>query len=219
MCDLGFLEPVQRILRRTRAGGQRLLFSATLDDAVARLVNEFLVDPSVVEVAGDDDQASSTIEHRVLVVEQRDKVDAIADLVRDVLGRSEGKVLIFARTRSWTEELADHLEDRGIDASRLHGDLSQSQRTRNLDRLSKGRARVLVATDVAARGLHVDDIDLVIQADPADDHKTYLHRAGRTGRAGRAGVVVSLATPRTRRRIDGLLQNAGIVATTQRASR
>ena len=206
MCDLGFLEPVQRILRATKADGQRLLFSATLDKGVAAIVNEFLKDPAVHEVAGED-QASSTIDHRVLVVEHRDK-----PFVIEQLASREGKTLIFARTRAYAEQLADQLEDAGIPATSLHGDLNQSRRTRNLQLLTSGRVNVLVATDVAARGIHVDDIDLVIQADAPDEYKTYMHRSGRTGRAGKQGTVVTII-PRTRqRRMNELLGRAEISA-------
>lgn len=206
MCDLGFLEPVQRIMRATKADGQRLLFSATLDKGVAAIVNEFLKDPAVHEVAGED-QASSTIDHRVLVVEHRDK-----PFVIEQLASREGKTLIFARTRAYAEQLADQLEDAGIPATSLHGDLNQNRRTRNLQLLTSGRVNVLVATDVAARGIHVDDIDLVIQADAPDEYKTYMHRAGRTGRAGKQGTVVTII-PRTRqRRMNELLGRAEIEA-------
>ncbi|NEN04833.1 DEAD/DEAH box helicase [Diaminobutyricibacter tongyongensis] len=206
MCDLGFLEPVQRILRETADGGQKLLFSATLDKGVAQLVNEFLPEPSVHEVAGED-QASSTIDHRVLVIEHRDK-GAIIEQLAD----REGKTLVFARTRAFAEQLADQLDDAGIPAVSLHGDLNQSRRTRNLAQLTSGRVNVLVATDVAARGIHVDDIDLVIQADAPDEYKTYLHRSGRTGRAGKQGTVVTLIPKQRRRRMDELLGRAEIEA-------
>jgi superfamily II DNA/RNA helicase len=204
MCDLGFLEPVQRILRRTAPGGQKLLFSATLDSGVATLVDEFLVDPAVHEVAGED-QSSGTIEHRVFVIDNRDKRDIVAQLA----GR-EGKTLVFSRTRAFAEDLTDHLADAGILAVALHGDLNQSRRTRNLQQLTSGRVDVLVATDVAARGIHVDDIDLVIQADAPDEYKTYLHRSGRTGRAGRAGRVVTLVPRNRQRRLTDLLDRAEI---------
>ena len=204
MCDLGFLEPVQRIIRRTAEGGQKLLFSATLDTGVATLVDEFLVEPAVHEVAGED-QASSTIDHRVFVIDHRDKRDIVAQLA----GR-EGKTLVFARTRAFAEDLADHLDDAGIPAVSLHGDLNQSRRTRNLQQLTSGRVDVLVATDVAARGIHVDDIDLVIQADAPDEYKTYLHRSGRTGRAGRTGRVVTLIPRHRQRRMAELLGRAEI---------
>ncbi|MFT2818346.1 DEAD/DEAH box helicase [Leifsonia sp. A12D58] len=206
MCDLGFLEPVQRILNQTKKGGQKLLFSATLDKGVATLVKQFLTNPSVHEVAGED-QASSTIDHRVLVIEHRDK-SAIIEQLAD----RNGKTLIFSRTRAFAEQLADQLEDAGIRATSLHGDLNQSRRTRNLALLTSGRVNVLVATDVAARGIHVDDIDLVIQADAPDEYKTYLHRAGRTGRAGKAGTVVTLIPKQRRHRMDELLGRAEIEA-------
>ena len=204
MCDLGFLEPVQRILNETTPGGQKLLFSATLDKGVASLVDEFLVNPSVHEVAGED-QAHSTIDHRVLLIEQSDKRAII-----EKLASGAGKTLIFARTRAFAEQLADDLDDAGIPAVSLHGDLNQARRTRNLEKLTSGRVSVLVATDVAARGIHVDDITLVIQADPPDEYKSYLHRAGRTGRAGKAGTVVTLVNSRRRRKMDELLGRAEI---------
>ncbi len=206
MCDLGFLEPVQRILDETKKGGQKLLFSATLDKGVAILVNDYLKNPSVHEVAGED-QASSTIDHRVLLIEQRDKGAII-----EQLAAGSGKTLIFARTRAFAEQLADQLEDAGIPATSLHGDLNQSRRTRNLQLLTSGRVNVLVATDVAARGIHVDDISLVIQADAPDEYKTYLHRSGRTGRAGKVGTVVTLISRARRRRMDELLGRAEIKA-------
>ena len=208
MCELGFLEPVQRIIRETRRGGQRLLFSATLDSGVANLVTEFLRDPAVYEVAGED-QESSTIEHRILLVEQREKRAII-----EQLAGGEGKTLVFARTRAFAEELAEQLDDAGIPATSLHGDLNQRNRQRNLDKLTSGRANVLVATDVAARGIHVDDISLVVQADAPDEYKTYLHRSGRTGRAGKVGTVVTLITRPRRRRFEELLARAEITAQT-----
>jgi superfamily II DNA/RNA helicase len=204
MCDLGFLEPVQRILDETKQGGQKLLFSATLDKGVATLVKQYLKDPAVHEVAGED-QASSTIDHRVLLIEQRDKAAII-----EQLAAGDGKTLVFARTRAFAEMLADQLEDAGIPATSLHGDLNQSRRTRNLQLLTSGRVKVLVATDVAARGIHVDDISLVIQADAPDEYKTYLHRSGRTGRAGKVGTVVTLISKARRRRMDELLERAEI---------
>ncbi len=206
MCELGFLEPVQRILRQVADGAQKLMFSATLDTEVEALVNEFLVNPAVYEVAGED-QNSGTIEHRVLVIEHRDKADILTELVD-----REGKTIVFTRTRAYAEMLAEQFEDAGISAVALHGDLNQAKRTRNLQKMSSGRANVLVATDVAARGIHVDDIDLVVQADAPDEYKTYLHRSGRTGRAGNAGRVVTLITRARKRRITELLERAEIAA-------
>ena len=211
MCDLGFLEPVQRILRQTSTGGQKMLYSATLDRAVESLVAEFLVEPSVHEVAGED-QESSTIDHRMLLIDQRDKVQIISELVDP-----QGKTLIFARTRLYAEQLAEQLTEHGLSATSLHGDLNQAKRSRNLKLLTDGRVQALVATDVAARGIHVDDIGLVIQADPPEDHKSYLHRSGRTGRAGRAGTVVTLTTRQRKRKTDRLMHDAEITATTTSA--
>ena len=206
MSELGFLEPMQRILRLVADGAQKLLFSATLDREVASLVDEFLVDPAVYEVAGED-QESSTIEHKVLVIDHRDKAEILDSLVD-----RDGKTLVFARTRAYAEMLAEQFDDNGINAVALHGDLNQAKRTRNLQRLTDGRVQVLVATDVAARGIHVDDIDLVIQADPPDEYKTYLHRSGRTGRAGRTGTVVTLVTRQRRRKMTEMLDRAEIEA-------
>ncbi|UBQ03155.1 DEAD/DEAH box helicase [Curtobacterium sp. TXMA1] len=212
MCDLGFLEPVREILSATAEvtpqgdRAQKLLFSATLDAQVASLVSEFLHEPSVHEVAGED-QASSTIDHRVLVVEQRQKDQVLEELVA-----GDGKTIVFARTRAYAERLADQFEDAGIRATSLHGDLNQSRRTRNLQLLTSGRVNVLVATDVAARGIHVDDVSLVVQADAPDDYKAYLHRSGRTGRAGKEGTVVTLVPRGRRRKIEGILENAEIEA-------
>lgn len=206
MCELGFLEPVQRILHATNPEGQRLLFSATLDSGVSELASEFLSSPAVYEIAGED-QASGTIDHRVLVVNREDKFAVIQQLIS-----SAEKALVFTRTRAYAERLGEMLEDEGVDCVTLHGDLNQAKRTRNLEKLNKGRVNVLVATDVAARGIHIDDIDLVIQADPPDEFKTYLHRSGRTGRAGREGTVVTII-PRTRqKKTRELLQRAEISA-------
>jgi superfamily II DNA/RNA helicase len=182
------------------------MFSATLDREVAALVDEFLVEPEVYEVAGED-QDSGTIAHRVLVIDHRDKAEILTSLVDRA-----GKTLVFSRTRAYAEMLAEQFGEAGIRAVALHGDLNQAKRQRNLQRLTDGRADVLVATDVAARGIHIDDIGLVIQADAPSEYKTYLHRAGRTGRAGRMGTVVTLI-PRARRgRMAELLERAEIAA-------
>lgn len=206
MCELGFVEPVQRLLRRTPRRSQKLLYSATLDREVEALVAEFLADPAVYEVAGET-QASAAIDHRVLVIDHRDKPEILRSLVA-----RPGKTLVFTRTRAYAEMLAEQFEQTGVRALALHGDLDQARRTRNLERLTSGKVGVLVATDVAARGIHVDDIDLVIQADPPDEFKTYLHRAGRTGRAGRSGTVVTLVTRQRRTRLADLLERAEIEA-------
>ncbi|MFC5433436.1 DEAD/DEAH box helicase [Microbacterium suwonense] len=212
MAELGFVEPVQRILRAAGtalddgAASQKLLFSATLDREVASLVDEFLVEPAVYEVAGET-QDSSSIEHRVLVIDHRDKAELLTSLVD-----RDGRTLVFTRTRAYAEMLAEQFEDAGIPAVSLHGDLNQAKRTRNLQKVTSGRVQVLVATDVAARGIHVDDIDLVVQADAPDEYKTYLHRSGRTGRAGRSGRVVTLIPRQRRRRMEDLLDRAEIDA-------
>jgi superfamily II DNA/RNA helicase len=206
MSELGFIEPLQRILSSTAPNGQRMLFSATLDAGVTNIVREFLNEPAVFEVAGEN-QESSTIDHQVWVVDQRDKREMVLQLAR-----KGGKTLMFARTRAFAEELADIIDDAGIPAVSLHGDLNQARRQRNLDKLSSGRVSVLVATDVAARGIHVDDIDTVVQVDPPDDHKSYVHRSGRTGRAGTQGTVITLTTRARSRRLMDILKVAGISA-------
>ena len=206
MCDLGFLEPVQELLRQTPEGSQRLLFSATLDGAVQSLVAEFLNDPSVHEVAGED-QASATISHRVLVIDNHTKREVLKELVG-----STGRSIVFSRTRVFAEDVATMLDDAGIAAVSMHGDLNQARRNRSLAALTRGQVQALVATDVAARGIHVDDVELVVQADMPDDHKTYMHRAGRTGRAGAHGTVITVIPAARRRRMEELLELAGITA-------
>lgn len=210
MSELGFIEPLQRILRGCSPSGQRLMFSATLDQGVSEIVREFLPDPAVFEVAGET-QETSTIDHQVFVVDQRDKRHMIVELAQ-----SAGKTLMFTRTRAFAEELADILDDHGIPAVSLHGDLNQARRQRNLEKLTSGRVNVLVATDVAARGIHVDDIDTVLQVDPPDDFKSYVHRAGRTGRAGKHGTVITLTTPQRTKRLLQLMEQAGITATPEK---
>lgn len=204
MCELGFLEPVRELLQRTSDGGQKLLYSATLDSGVASLVEEFLVEPAVYEISGED-QASSDIRHVAFLLDQRDKQEVLIELAG-----GPGKKLVFARTRAFAEQLADLLDDAGIRAESIHGDLTQSRRTRALEKFTSGRVSVLVATDVAARGIHVDDIELVIQADAPDEYKAYLHRAGRTGRAGKEGTVVTLVPRNRRRKTEDLLARAEI---------
>lgn len=201
MCDLGFIEGVKRVLRAS-GDSQKLLFSATLDREVDALVKEFLPKPYVYEVPNETEETSA-IEHRVLICEQDDRSQVLLRLVQ-----GEGKSLIFTRTKMTAERLSESLTNNGVPAARLHGDLNQNQRTRNLERFVKGQVRVLVATDVAARGIHVDDVALVIQVDPPEEYKTYLHRAGRTGRAGKEGVVVTLIPRSKRRKVEDLLRRA-----------
>ena len=204
MCDLGFLEPVQRVLRETERGGQRLLFSATLDSGVSALVSEFLRDPAVHEA---ETAASGRVQHRVYTVTRENKEQTLVQLAK-----TPGRVLMFCRTRAYAEQVAENLGAAGLNVTSLHGDLSQSRRERNLAQFATGKASVLVATDVAARGIHVDDVDLVLQADPPNDFKTYLHRAGRTGRAGRDGRVITVIPRPREASMREILEHAGITA-------
>lgn len=204
MCELGFLEPVQRLLRRTKPGAQMLLFSATLDRHVAELIAEFLPQHRAHDIVVEE-TAARRINHRVMRVPHGEKGRAIIELARQAQ-----KVLVFTRTRVFAETLAEQLKASGIKAVPLHGDLAQSKRLRHLQQLTRGEVHVLVATDVAARGIHVDDIDLVVQADPPGDEKTYLHRAGRTGRAGAHGTSVTLVSAKGERRMRELLENLGV---------
>ena len=201
MCDLGFIEPVKRIMRAC-GDSQKLLFSATLDKEVDALVREFLPAPFVYEVPNEVNDTANIV-HRVLTVDQEDRSQVLLRLVQ-----GEGKSLIFARTKMTAERLSESLTAAGVPAARLHGDLNQNQRNRNLERFIKGHVRVLVATDVAARGIHVDDVALVVQVDPPEEYKTYLHRAGRTGRAGKEGTVITLIPRNRRRRMEDLLNRA-----------
>ena len=201
MCDLGFIEPVRRILRAV-GDSQKLLFSATLDREVDSLVREFLPDPYIYEV-NEEEEDHSNITHRVLIVDPEDRSDVLLRLTQGF-----EKTLIFTRTKMTAERLSESLTGAGVPAARLHGDLNQNQRNRNLERFVKGYVRVLVATDVAARGIHVDDVALVIQVDPPEEYKTYLHRSGRTGRAGKQGTVVTLIPRSRRRRLEDLLRRA-----------
>ncbi|MEN9603434.1 MAG: hypothetical protein RLZZ06_663 [Actinomycetota bacterium] len=202
MSELGFIEPVRRIMGLVSDDCQKLLFSATLDKAVQSLVDAFLPSPFVYEVP-EEDEDHSNITHRVLVMDDEDRSAVLLRLVQGA-----GKSLIFARTKMTAERLSESLTAAGVPAARLHGDLNQNQRNRNLERFTSGECRVLVATDVAARGIHVDDVALVIQVDPPQEYKTYLHRAGRTGRAGKEGTVVTLIHRSKRRRLEDLLRRA-----------
>ena len=202
MSELGFIEPVRRIMGLVSDDCQKLLFSATLDKAVQSLVDAFLPAPFVYEVP-EEDEDHSNITHRVLVMDDEDRSAVLLRLVQGA-----GKSLIFARTKMTAERLSESLTAAGVPAARLHGDLNQNQRNRNLERFTSGECRVLVATDVAARGIHVDDVALVIQVDPPQEYKTYLHRAGRTGRAGKEGTVVTLIHRSKRRRLEDLLHRA-----------
>jgi superfamily II DNA/RNA helicase len=201
MCDLGFIEGVRRIMKAT-GESQKLLFSATLDREVDALVREFMPNPFVYEVPNEENDTANIV-HRVLVMHDEDRSKVLLRLVQGA-----EKSMIFVRTKASAESLSESLTQAGVPSARLHGDLNQSQRNRNLERFTKGAVRVLVATDVAARGIHVDDIALVIQLDPPLEYKTYLHRSGRTGRAGKEGTVVTMIPRQRRRRIEDLLNRA-----------
>ncbi|PKW27112.1 DEAD/DEAH box helicase [Phycicoccus duodecadis] len=210
MADMGFVPEVTAILAAVPQGGQRLLFSATLDKGVDALVEKYLVDP--VTHSTDDAQASiTTMSHHVLLVDPHNKKQLTAELA----GR-DGRSVIFARTQLGVERIAGELRDRGVLAAGLHGGLTQNVRNRVLGAFRDGKVPVLVATDVAARGIHVDDIGMVIQVDPPTDHKDYLHRAGRTARAGEQGAVVMIALPHQRKIVTRIIENAGAEAQTTR---
>jgi superfamily II DNA/RNA helicase len=204
MADLGFLPAVKRLLDATPAGGQRLLFSATLDKGVDVLVRRYLSDPKVHEVDSADSPVPA-MTHHVLKVASGDK----AAVVRQ-LASGSGRSLLFTRTKYGAKKLAAQLDRQGIAAVELHGNLSQAARARNLDAFSSGEAVVLVATDIAARGIHVDDVGLVVHVDPPAEHKAYLHRSGRTARAGAEGVVVTIMIPNQQRDVRSLAKAAGI---------
>lgn len=211
MADLGFLPGVTRILTATPAGGQRLLFSATLDRGIDTLARRFLSNAVSHEV-DEESVPVGEMTHRVLVV---DSTDNKTTLVRD-LASGTGRRILFTRTKHQAKKLAKQLTAAGIPAVDLHGNLSQNARERNLSAFSSdpadGGVRVLVATDVAARGVHVDSVDLVVHVDPPMEHKAYLHRSGRTARAGAAGTVVTVVLPEQRRDVKDLLRKASITA-------
>jgi superfamily II DNA/RNA helicase len=205
MADLGFLPAVTRILDETPPGGQRMFFSATLDRGVGQLVTSHVSDPVLHAVPTAVD--SSLAEHSVLVLNAQDKIPVAAEIAS-----RPGRTLFFVRTKHGADRLAKQLARAGISAAAIHGDRNQNQRQRALDAFAAGHPRVLVATDVAARGIHVDDVDLVVQYDPPDDPKDYLHRSGRTARAGASGMVVALAERAQVRDLQRLHDAAGITA-------
>jgi superfamily II DNA/RNA helicase len=208
MADLGFLPPVRRLLDQTRPGGQRMLFSATLDNGVDTLVRRYLDSPlehSVDAAAA----APPAMSHHVLNVSREDKNAVVRELASGA-----GRSLLFTRTKHSAKRLAKQLTDAGIPTVDLHGNLSQNARERNLARFASGDVRVLTATDIAARGIHVDEIELVVHVDPPAEHKAYLHRSGRTARAGTTGSVVTLVTPEQRRDVAALVRQAKIRPTT-----
>jgi superfamily II DNA/RNA helicase len=204
MADLGFLPSVSQIMDQTPAGGQRLLFSATLDRGVDRLVRAYLTEPALHAV---QPQAiiGGAAEHSMLVLDAADKVAVAAELA----GRP-ARTLFFVRTKHGADRLAKQLDRAGVRAGAIHGDRNQSQRQRALEAFAAGHPRVLVATDVAARGIHVDGIELVVHFDPPNDHKDYLHRSGRTARAGASGLVVTLAQREQVHELQKLHDAAGV---------
>ncbi len=207
MADMGFLPMVRRILDQVPAGAQKMLFSATLDAGVGVLVKRYLKNPVVHEA----DSAASPVakmDHHVLVVEPDDRIKTLANI-----SAAEGRTLVFTRTKHGAKRTAKQLRQRGVTALELHGNLSQNARTRNLQAFHDGAAGTLVATDIAARGIHVDDVELVIHADPPAEHKAYLHRSGRTARAGQAGTVITLATPALQQEVRQLMKAAKIQPT------
>jgi superfamily II DNA/RNA helicase len=212
MADLGFLPVVRRLLRATPRNGQRLLFSATLDNGISVLVNEFLSDP-VMHAVDDATSPVAAMEHHIFAVDAADRTAVIREMARGT-----GRRLLFTRTKHGAKKWAAALTKNGTPAVDLHGNLSQNARERNLAAFSSGAARVLVATDIAARGIHVDDVELVVHLDPPVEHKAYLHRSGRTARAGAAGTVITVMTPDQRDDVRKLMKQAGITAATVRVS-
>jgi superfamily II DNA/RNA helicase len=204
MADLGFLPAVRRLLDRTPTGTQRLLFSATLDSAVDVLVRRYLTNP-VVHSVDPPVALVSEMEHHVFTVEHADKPSVVRELAS-----GQRRSLLFTRTKHAAKKLAKQLTIAGLPAVELHGNLSQHARARNLAAFSEGSARVLVATDIAARGIHVDEIGLVVHVDPPAECKAYLHRSGRTARAGAEGAVVTLSTPDQVGEVRTLTRLAGI---------
>jgi superfamily II DNA/RNA helicase len=210
MADLGFLPPVKRLLDKTPRDGQRLLFSATLDGGVDVLIKRYLHDPVVHSVDSDQSPVSEMV-HHVLHVDTAARLEVLTDLAA-----SPGRTIVFARTKHGAKGIARKLNSRGVAAVELHGNLSQNARTRNLAAFSDGSAGVLVATDIAARGIHVDDVNLVVHADPPVEHKAYLHRSGRTARAGAEGTVVTLMIDSQVSDVRTLTRKAGVKPTITR---
>ena len=210
MADLGFLPCVNRILAATPAGGQRMLFSATLDNEVNAIVKRFMHE-AVLHAVDEELGQVAEMSHHIFHV---DGADAKRDVIH-ALASGTGRRILFMRTKHHAKKLAKHLSEQGIPAVDLHGNLSQGARDRNLAAFGSGSVRVLVATDVAARGVHVDDVELVVHVDPPVEHKAYLHRSGRTARAGSAGDVVTLVLPEQRRDTTQLFRKASITAQPQ----
>ncbi|MGV9422790.1 DEAD/DEAH box helicase [Streptomyces sp. NPDC003656] len=213
MTDMGFLPQITKVIQRVRPGGQHMLFSATLDRNIDRLVQRFLDDP-VVHSVDPSAGAVSTMEHHVLHL--LDETDKKAVTTR--IAARDGRVILFLDTKRSADRLAKRLLSVGVRAAALHGGRSQPQRNRALEQFKDGRITALVATNVAARGIHVDDLDLVVNVDPPTDHKDYLHRGGRTARAGGSGSVVTLVLPEQKRDVNQLMSAAGIRPRTTRVT-
>ncbi len=213
MADLGFLPVVTRILKKTPTDGQRMLFSATLDNGVDKLVRQFLHN----EVLHSVDDATSHVEAMTHHVFEVDGVESKRELVK-ALASGTGRRILFMRTKHQAKKLAKQLTEAGIPSVDLHGNLSQGARDRNLAAFGSGDVRVLVATDVAARGVHVDDVQLVVHVDPPAEHKAYLHRSGRTARAGSDGDVVTVVLPSERGDVKAMLRKAAIGVAPQQVS-
>ncbi|MDS1269245.1 DEAD/DEAH box helicase [Lipingzhangella sp. LS1_29] len=207
MCDLGFLPQVTELLDQIGSQAQTMLFSATLDGDVDTLVRSYLRDPVTHSVDPPVSQVA-TMDHHILKALPRDKDQMITEIAA-----RQGRTLLFVRSKHRADTLSEHLVQSGVPAASLHGGKSQSVRTRTLEKFRQGRIQTLVATDVAARGIHVDGIDLVVNVDLPGSHKDYLHRGGRTARAGQSGRVVTIVTPRQRRQARRLLGDAGVTAT------
>jgi superfamily II DNA/RNA helicase len=213
MADLGFLPAVTRILAATPSRGHRMLFSATLDNDVDKLVKRFLRNPVTHSVDAADSPVPAMTHHVFHVA----GVAAKKELVHR-LASGTGRRVLFMRTKHQARKLAKQLTESGVPSVDLHGNLSQPARDRNLAAFTTGKARVLVATDIAARGVHVDAVELVVHVDPPADHKAYLHRSGRTARAGSAGDVVTLALPEQRKELQALMRRAGIDVSPQQVA-
>ncbi|MET8629308.1 DEAD/DEAH box helicase [Kitasatospora sp. NPDC004669] len=212
MADMGFLPQVTELLEQVTEGGQTMLFSATLDRNVDRLVRRFLKDP-VTHSVDPSAAAVSTMEHHVLHVQNFDKNATIAHIAS-----RDGRVIMFIDTKHGADRLVEDLLANGVKAAALHGGKSQPQRTRTLEQFRTGQVTALIATNVAARGIHVDGLDLVVNLDPPGDHKDYLHRGGRTARAGESGTVVTLVLPNQRRAMARMMTTAAITPVTTRVS-
>ncbi|MEU2632351.1 DEAD/DEAH box helicase, partial [Kitasatospora sp. NPDC007106] len=208
MADMGFLPQVTELLEQVAPGGQTLLFSATLDRNVDRLVQRFLTDP-VTHSVDPSAAAVTTMEHHVLHVQHSDKNATIAHIAS-----RDGGVIMFIDTKNGADRLVDDLLTQGVRAAALHSGKSQPQRARTLEQFRAGQVTALIATNVAARGIHVDGLDLVVNLEPPTDHKDYLHRGGRTARAGESGTVVTLVLPNQRRRMARTMTTAGLVPVT-----